>query len=1112
MSSLSIIKSIKQSTKNDGDLSIIYDLLKQEQTGDQYFPDKDLFCLEHLVFRINNNNIHSLVNNRYLYENFDLIYTSNQDLNKKFVTILKNIKLNNLLLNIDFTKKDLLKILNEKFLSLLINCNISFQDLSSETFITKILTQYSEFKDGENEADVTFISNLLKMIQFHKFVSNINTLSKFIKLEHFQVNELIIHEFFENKNFNLTNFLENMKISNADDQVFISMFKLVCVGFLRNRDKLSKDIIDQALNKFVELGTNKFLIFYNGLDFINSNFELKKLNNLPKLETLEKWLNEFIDNLNDTESDRVFVKCLINNIEIAQKYMKQILNLLKTIERPVLCEAMLDCFVDLKEYYCLIKYIIESELDYMANYEKFISARIHNLSSYQLSELLNTDCKFLKKSIIKGMDNVNTITFIQNNKDLQKWLKKSIFQQSSFSNLEILYNLLTLYSKSIIPNIGFDEEIQETYKQELRQLAKIQLDVFDDEDFYSYFSILKTLEISIEYDTTHIDTKGILSKFVQHFENDLHKCLLFIKQFTTILNNNMDKDILDKLVGQLFFNNSESLKLLLDDLVDKNDDIWEEEVIVEVLIKHLIYSFDHTNLEKEGSMIYRLLEIVPVELFNKFEKNKILEKLYTLNNCNALLLKFLSTPTFKTSLELQGNFEKLLNCGNMTLFDKIWGNYLVNINDESCFNYVNSSVEQLILLVGNIHKKQLPYVVKLIALSKSNEKIQNLIQSLFNVLLQRIIQDKFKDIDYYGYTYQLYELEHNNNTLNKIITDIIENHDLNPISFELQYNLFVSYCLISKKDFYAVLPPYLKLRKDLKIDRITDGLAMYLNAVIIDSDESSTLNLLNCVIHDLNNDYKSYFLELVNFIIPKINKGSNDEAYCKLFASLLSNLFEDISVVNLDFLQNLNSIVITKSWILKQYNVELIIPFLIQTISSSDQDQAIVLESLKIVSNIINHHQFKLIRRGHLVISFIVFVMDYAIQVSGFNSENVMNSLNRLIMNYIDPINIVTNTNNSSFNSLKSNVLTYKQELRKYIYPVMLKYIQVLCNIKVSTPKSLSNISNFRLCLKFSMYSIFDILMKDNVNLLYNLLDYNGKLYFKKLYKDYELEGKWKED
>ncbi len=48
--------------------------------------------------------------------------------------------------------------------------------------------------------------------------------------------------------------------------------------------------------------------------------------------------------------------------------------------------------------------------------------------------------------------------------------------------------------------------------------------------------------------------------------------------------------------------------------------------------------------------------------------------------------------------------------------------------------------------------------------------------------------------------------------------------------------------------------------------------------------------------------------------------------------------------------------------------------------------------------------------------------------------------------------------------------------------------------------------------LKLSMYGIFDLLIKENINLLYNLLDYNGKLYFKKLYKDYENEGKWEED
>jgi len=110
----------------------------------------------------------------------------------------------------------------------------------------------------------------------------------------------------------------------------------------------------------------------------------------------------------------------------------------------------------------------------------------------------------------------------------------------------------------------------------------------------------------------------------------------------------------------------------------------------------------------------------------------------------------------------------------------------------------------------------------------------------------------------------------------------------------------------------------------------------------------------------------------------------------------------------------------------------------------------------------------------------------------------------------MDPINI--NNNNSNQDTLKSNVLAYKQELRKYIYPIMLKYINTLCGNYTSSDISIKTVNEFRNGLKLSMYGIFDLLIKENINLLYNLLDYNGKLYFKKLYKDYENEGKWEED
>ena len=1120
MSSLSIIKSIKQNAKNDNDLEIINNLLHQNEG--QYFPDKELFCLEHLISRINNNNNDNkkLVNNPLLYEIFYSIYESNQNFNKNFITILKNIKLNNLLLNIDFTNKNLVKVLNEKFLDLIIKSNIFFQELNSEKFIIKLLTSYIESKDNEDdEVENIFINNLLKLIQLNKFISNNAIIFKLISLKNTQVNQLIINELFNDKVFKLIPFIENLNTEGVEDEILLNMFELISIGYLHNVNKFDKDILDLAMNKFIEDGNDKAYIFVKSLDTINNSFELKKLNNLPKLETLQKWLdNEFIDKLNDDEKiANVFIKCLNNNIEIGYKYKEQMLKLLEKLDDSELCEALLDCFIDFKEFDSLIKYIVDNDLEYMSKYDTLISDRVHNLTSYQLYELLSNDCKFLENSIIKGMVNVNTITFIQNNEQLQKWLKTIIFGQDSFQNLESLYYLLDLYSKSIIPNITSDNDIKESYKQELNKLIEIQMKNFDYKNIYSYFCIFKTYELSIEYETSKIEIKNIISKFVQNFGNKLNESLLLLKNFTTIINNNIDGKNLETLFNNLFFKNLDNLKYLIDDLLYKNGiengDIWEEDAIITEITKQL------TNIVKKNSeneklhiSIHKLLEIIPIELFNKFDKNSILEKLYTSVNVDDLLIKFLSSPTFKTSLELQENFVSLLNNGNMVLFNKIWMNYLVNINDESCFNYLNKSLKELADSLTKFNNELMPFLVFIIKVSKGYGKIETLINNLFAKLLKVLKADKAKSIlTYCDYIYQLYEISNDNKILNNSIIELIETQSMELTDYELQYNLYVAYCIINKKDYYSILPIYLKLRKESKAQNITSGLALYVTNII--NDDSSNLSiLLTDLISDFKSVYNPYLLELINFILPKLSKNSDEDTYVKLFALLLNNLIRDASVVNLLFLQNLSNIVITKNWLLKQYNIELIVPFLIQTINANEANEDIVLESLKIVSNIINYQQFKLVRRTHLVNSFIVFVMEYLINLTSYDAENVIKSLNRLIANYIDPVNISSSSNNNFSTNFKSNALAYKQELRKYIYPVMLKYINILCDIKVSNSNNLKLVNNFRNGLKLSMYGIFDLLIKENMNLLYNLLDYNGKLYFKKMYKDYEAEGKWKED
>lgn len=197
--SLDIIKSIKQNSKSNDDLSIIFDLLKQDQSV--YFPDKEIFCLEHIINRINsisnnnepsnNQNSISLINNHLLYKIIDTIYESNKGLNH----ILKNLKLGNVLFNVNYNDHDLVNLLSSTLLRIIIQSNVSLNDVSSEKFIINLLKCFNLQDDCQNAEN--FMMNLSQIVPFSSYISKYDIFFLLIKTKLLKVKSMIEYEFFQ---------------------------------------------------------------------------------------------------------------------------------------------------------------------------------------------------------------------------------------------------------------------------------------------------------------------------------------------------------------------------------------------------------------------------------------------------------------------------------------------------------------------------------------------------------------------------------------------------------------------------------------------------------------------------------------------------------------------------------------------------------------------------------------------------------------------------------------------------------------------------------------------------------------------------------------------------
>lgn len=1120
--SLDIIKSIKQNSKSNDDLSIIFDLLKQDQSV--YFPDKEIFCLEHIINRINsisnnnepsnNQNSISLINNHLLYKIIDTIYESNKGLNH----ILKNLKLGNVLFNVNYNDHDLVNLLSSTLLRIIIQSNVSLSDVSSEKFIINLLKCFNLQDDCQNAEN--FMMNLSQIVPFSSYISKYDIFFLLIKTKLLKVKSMIEYEFFFNEKnftFDLNIFIENMKSSDfVDDNLLVSAFELICDGYVQKSDKYPKEILDKAFNKCVEISTKKHIVFIECLKCISNNIELKKLNDVPTLKTLETFINdeEISKIMNESEIGSVFFYSMENNIEVGYKYHEKICDFIKSQggNHQDVLKSLIQCFVDYKELDVLIKYFIKVDITNIIKDEQsanLLINQIHNLTGYQLHELLtaNEITKDLENIVVKGMHNVNTITFIQNNRNLQDWLKNSIFKNDVLKNWEFMYHALNLYSNSIIPNISAEEDAIESYLGELNSLVSFAKQNKNLNDEFYYFAMLKTFEISIEYDVHEFDDIALLiTNFIDNVA-DIKPITTFFMEYISIINNFGKTGLFIK----IFFQNDENLSHFITNVINASgNDIYEEECFVRDLVKEIVTSISSDEINEN---ILYLLTVLPLQCFSKHDKQVVINSLKE-SSCYDIICKFLTVPTFKSSFEKLENFVELFTSGKEQIGQLVWNNYINNINDDLCFEFISSVFNKFDMkFLKNISSQNvIELVYYIIKTSHGIQKTEELMSTLVGNIILLFSEKNIINQKDYLLLFGIYQIDQNNSSINQIIVKIFESKSYSQVeslNMQTAFNLYAAYCHITEKSYYHIIPQFFQVYNIAGSN--CEGLNLFLKHQTIEQN----IELIKTLIEDINPTYGAAQLSIIKTIINGFNKDENEQVYCKIFTSLLNKLLYNINLVDGDFLDLISNTIITKSWMLKQYTLEMMIPFLIKAISEnvnndSSLQSTILLKSLKIVSDFVNYQQYKLSRRTHLINSFIVFCMEFILQAQLNDAEDLYKSLNRLIMNFIDPINIINS--NSNQDSLKSNVLAYKQELRKYIYPIMLKYINTLCINYSGSRISIKMVNEFRNGLKLSMYAIFDLLIKENINLMYNLLDYNGKLYFKKLYKDYENEGKWGED
>lgn len=454
-----------------------------------------------------------------------------------------------------------------------------------------------------------------------------------------------------------------------------------------------------------------------------------------------------------------------------------------------------------------------------------------------------------------------------------------------------------------------------------------------------------------------------------------------------------------------------------------------------------------------------LIPLIPIQCFTK----KLKEKYVALSiDKNIKTLEYL-LPSFSSVLETKP--EKLIEFttkDNSTVFKKIW----INSQKEFRSEIIN-------LLKDNLHNSLIIDIVLRTKTSKAKDTedsdLDDLKEKYFKFIEKQLNKTKNED-EIIGY------LKSYQKTLPlKIIKKLGKRN-----SMEINKLLFKSFTQYS--NVYRVLSLYMIL--DIEEEEIIEYLRTQPNAVsfVVISFEYDLESFKTSIDDKAITKYISLFKCLLQI---------HEEPWLltHFISKILSNI-ETFTKHIIDILQ-----IIERAENFNQYNIELIFN-LIYKLDFQTSDEERFNLACKIMSNILLFKRFRLSSRNHLIVSNVskltkALTMDKPLGESSICAFN----LNKLINNLCNPPIKVNNLTNKS--------VKIKKQVSFHMTIYIINYIQM--NLSSNFNKVITNE------LTNAIYEILNICSKNDLKLINNYLDTQGKFFFKSLYKDFLAYGKWNE-
>lgn len=781
-----------------------------------------------------------------------------------------------------------------------------------------------------------------------------------------------------------------------------------------------------------------------------------------------------------------------------------------------------------------------------SEFSKTISAKINELSVTQLTD-------FLKHFLAQDFKSVSTFMIaivrglIKCDMSKQEAVKTLILENSlkyldGDAAAEMWYFILCLYE---------DAALEDHKKDIIQYLKKRKSSIF------SYYCIFRILELT-DGEDLEIEFKNSLVKFLQTASPEQAQVILptVFCRWVVVIDRFFDKPQIEGLINLAFKHLPHEQLMAL--FSSDSDLLFEQATVTSSLNAFFLNQLEQLS-ETDQILLFNLITVVPTQCLDRITKTTLLDKIsekFTISKASELntgsrsaILHLLHLPPYRSNLEK--NYEGVLDLFRSALPETenltkeitalVWSNHLKNHTSEGDKTFILSSLKYLSKFFKGYKAKKsvvaIPVEFKMAAvilletanadkdLSKSLASLSaSFIKSSLSLLKVSAKQDH-DTVKWLTETLQTL-LNHESEEANEVRTLLKE------VALEAQVtssdpisaNLFALLAKLSPPDFEAsqfLTSLYVALRgtnKSLDILSFLSDNYKRLSETNFDIFEKIYVQVLLTLKTDANSSNIGVLVSLTNMLVRCLQKNKYKESSKLLSATISAYLTyydmiasSDESLVGV--LKTLEVTLTEKVWCFSQYTIELTVAFankcavLFETSDSTN----VVTEYVgvcKVFAHVILFHRFRLTSRHHIVMSTITSLLkplslkSHKSKKETFLAHSTVAAaaFSRLLVNLCEPS---INSKESAQNSLTTSSSLIKKSLRKHIHIVLINYIymQLAYNF----------MSDVNSELMPAIYSIFDLLSKTELQLASLSLDIQGKTYYKTLYNNYKINGKWKD-